>query len=135
MPNVSTVRQLVVNPNKVVCYITIFSDGTEETDMIVYDSSVAATALGKSDPLDCAIMEIYTATSSSLGLAYLEFEATTDVLAWSLPCQGGSQAMNFEAIGGLPNYAGTGITGDISLTTTLLEPNSALTIVLVVRPR
>ena len=122
MANVSTTRQIIVNSNEVICYATIFSDGTEETDMVIYDSSVAATALGIKDPLKCNIMEIWFSSTSTLGLPYIEFDATTDVLALAL---GGGSGANlhhdYRDISGLPNYAGTGITGDITLTTTLLR--------------
>jgi len=135
MANTSTIRNLLVSPRAVVVYATIASDGTEETDMIIYDSSVIASALGIADPLDSTILRIQYSSTTALGLPFLEFDATTDVLAWALPGGAGSQGdFDFREFGGLPNYAGAGKTGDIFLTTTLLEPNSAVTIVLTVRP-
>jgi hypothetical protein len=136
MSNVSTIRNLILSPQEVVVYATIFSDGTEETDMVIYDSSVIATALGITDPLDSTILEVYVSTSTLTALGVkLEFDATTDVLAVAIPGGAGATSHhNFRDFGGLPNYAGTGITGDITLTTTLLEANSSISLVLCVRP-
>jgi hypothetical protein len=137
MANVSTIRNLIISPSSVVVYVTIFGAATvgQETDMVIYDSSVIATALGITDPLDSTILGIQYSTSSLTLLPYLEFDANTDVLAWALPGgAGATQNLDFRPFGGLPNYASTGKTGDITLTTTGLDTNGTIFFTLWVRP-
>jgi len=117
-----------------VNYITIVSDGTEETDLVVYDSS----ALNATDPSDCAILglegfiSILDQTAVDIRVN-LEFDADTDVLAISLPTRVPFK-FDFNSIGGLTNYAGTGKTGDITITTTGLEAGDTITLILTVKP-
>lgn len=132
--NVTKVTKMVVGTSKVLMYISIDSDGTEETDLVVYDSSAIATLLGKTDPLFCKINSIHYSTNSLLGVVKLEWDASTDVLAWALPANGGSNYFCFHDFGGLNNTAGSGITGDITLTTTGLVAGDCITMVLDVRP-
>lgn len=135
MANTVTITNILPRHSEVVVYATILSDGTELTDQVIYDSSVVATALGIADPLKCKLLGVKYVCSTLLDLARLEFDATTDVVALALPGGAGSQLdWCFDEFGGLPNYAGTGITGDITLTTTALEANAMLTIILRVRP-
>lgn len=64
----------------------------------------------------------------------LEFEATTDTLALNIPAN--TLVKNdFRPIGGLKNTAGSGKTGDISLTTLGLAAGDTLIIILNVDPR
>lgn len=133
MANVVTNTRIVCTSQQVIQYITIASDGTEETDLVIYDSSVVATALGKTDPLMCSIMGVQYVCSSATGFFNLEFDASTDVSAFSLAANN-SQIFDFEPIGGLRNTAGSGITGDIMLTTTGLAPGDSFVIILTVRP-
>ena len=128
MVNTVTNTRTLRENNAVIQYVTIASDGTEETDLVIYDSSAVATALGITDPTTCTIKSIWYSTSSVLGVVKLEFEATADVLALALPQGGAILDKNFEAVGGLKNTGGTGITGDISLTTTGLVAGDSLSL-------
>lgn len=134
MANTINQTTLVQGKKKIVRYVTLVSDGTEETDLVIYDSS----ALNTVDPLTCKIVEIAgvvqildnTAVDVSV---YLEFDATTDVHAISLPI-GRPFCLNFDHFGGLKNYAGSGITGDIVLTTTGLEAGDRIALAITVDP-
>lgn len=137
MANTITNTRLYCTKNRVRQYLTLASDGTEETDYVVYDSSDAAAAMqggAITDPTDSTILSI-KATSSCAATARikLEFDATTDVLALDIP-PGQPVEIDFKEFGGLKNTAGSGITGDITLTTTGLEAGDALTIILEVKP-
>lgn len=111
-----------------VIYLTIQSDGAEETDLVVYDSSTDSAA--GSDPLDSKIRKAwYSLSAASTARAFLEWDATTDVLALDLPAANQGE-LDFTPIGGLPNTSGAGKTGDILLTTTGLEAGDSLTLVL-----
>ena len=137
MVNVVTNTRTIVSRinNTVTQYITVLGVDAQESDLIVYDSSAVAAALGVADPLDCIITKVFYSTNSVLTIARLEFDATADVHALSLPQGGAVLDKDFTAIGGLTNNAGTGITGDIKLTTTGLEAASALTLILEVAAR
>lgn len=139
MSNTITITALSRTQRKVVLYVTILSDGTEETGTVIYDSSVQ-TALIKDqnniamvDPLNCKIQRIQYSTTSTTVLAHLLFDATTDVLAVGIPFDK-SGCLDFRSVGGLPNYAGTGKTGDILLTTTNFNAGETMTLVLEVTP-
>lgn len=136
MPNTITDVNLMATKNRVIKYITIQSDGSEETDYSVYDSSAIATLVGDTDPLDCTIESIYfSASAASTARARLEWDATTDVLALDLPVLAPTH-IDFRRcmpIGGLPNQGGSGKTGDINLTTTGLESGDSITLVMEIR--
>ena len=133
MANTVTSSVISTSLKEAIVYTTISSDGTEETDLVIYDSSAVATTVGTTDPLDSAIISVYASVSAAAtARAWLEWDATTDVLAFDIPAANPVKA-NFRAIGGLPNQAGSGITGDITLTTTGLESGDKITLVLHVR--
>lgn len=133
MANTITNTRIILGERRIVQYICIDSDGSEETDLVVYDSSVVATALGKADPLDCSILAVQYSSNAVVGIIHLEFDANTDVLAHAFPVTN-SQQMDFREYGGLNNTSGTGKTGDITLTTTGLAAGDKVTIILQVRP-
>ena len=134
MANTNTLSTLMTSPGNVLRYINIDSDGTEETDLVVYDSSVIATALGLTDTLMCHILSIYaTVSAAATARVELRFDATTDVLALDIPV-GQVVDKNFRYVGGLENRGGSGITGDITLTTTGLESGDNITLILEVKP-
>ncbi len=134
MANAVTQATIINNVNRIVKYITINSDGSEETALVIYDSSV----LNAIDPLTCTIRKISYATSmgNTLGVngnVKLLFDADTDILAWAIPVNGAGE-IDFTSVGGLKNLAGTGRTGDITITTTGLIAGDAISLVLEVRP-
>lgn len=134
MANTITNSTIVASRAKIVKYITIASDGSEETDLVIYDSSAIATTLGIADPTDCTLLEVCVSVSAAAtARAFLEWDATTDVLALDLPATRQS-CWKFCHFGGLPNQGAAGKTGDITLTTTGLEAGDAITLILVVRP-
>lgn len=129
MPNAVTINKVLNGVTHRVVYMTLVSDGSEETDLVVYDSS----AFQGTDTLTCRIDKIeYSFSAASTARAYLEFDASTDVLAFNI-LPGFAQKFDFRDIGGLQNYAGTGKTGDITLTTTGLESGDTMALVLVLR--
>jgi hypothetical protein len=135
MANTVTDTTLHTGNAQVIKYITIASDGTEETDLVIYDSSAIATTLGLTDTSNCKILSIYaTVSAASTARVKLEFDANTDVLALDIPANV-LVKNDFRPIGGLKNTSSTGKTGDITLTTTGLESGDAITIILCVDPR
>jgi hypothetical protein len=106
----------------IVRRIHIVSDGTEESDLVVYDNStlVANTSKGRLD---------YIYLSGSDCICRFEWDASTDVIAFSgNPANGGY--WDFRQFGGLNNPGGDGKTGDLLLTTTALDSGDEVTIIL-----
>ena len=135
MVNIVTNTRVALGNRSVIQQIQIASDGSEETDLVVYDSSAVAAALFpvRTNPLNCAIRRIMYSTSSKLAVVRIKWDATADVLAWAMPA-GGDGVFDFSSFGALKNPAGTGITGDIMLTTTGLEAGDSISLILEVDP-
>lgn len=110
MANTTTVRALVDGPNVAVLHVYLASDGAsgELTDYVVFDASALIGAVNAHSIM--SIQGLLTGFS-----AKLEFDATTDTPALFLPS---GEQFDFNFIVPINNNAGTGITGDIVLTTT-----------------
>lgn len=102
-------QTLIDGEKNVVMKFTNISDGTGEAAVLKVDVS---TLLGA--PTAVKIMRIHYAT---FGMTVrLLWDASTDVAAWLIPAdQVGT--CDFTCFGGLQNNGGTGVTGDIMLTT------------------
>jgi hypothetical protein len=126
MANTKTLTKLVAGSKVRVVYLTLVYVDAQETDYVVYDSS----DYGGTDTLTSRIMRIAGVLSAaSAARAFLEWDATTDVAAFTLPIDRPFD-FDFNSIGGLKNTAGSGITGDIALTTTGLAAGDTLTLIL-----
>ena len=129
---------MIYTGREAVVYLTIASDGSNETGTIVYDSSVVAALIanqvpGFVDPLTSRILEVYASCSSAnTARVKLLFDATTDTLAMDIPVCTNPTKANFRRFGGLVNSGGSGKTGDILVTTTGLAAGDAITLVLTV---
>lgn len=118
MANTVSTTKIIENQREAVIYFTLVSDGSNETNTVIYDSSAIASDIGITDPLNCNLLEVKTTASMvSTAKARLDFYATTPVLALVI-MNGNDVDLNFAHAGGLRNYAGTGKNGDITLTTT-----------------
>lgn len=106
---------------------TNISDGTGETGVVKIDvSTLAASAAGNACN-GIKINKIY-ATTHGMEVRIL-WDATTDVFAWMVP-QNTNYLMDFSSFGGIPNNAGTGVTGDVLFTTADASAGDMYTIVL-----
>ena len=99
---------------KAVIYCTDTSDG----DGAAAVTKVDVSALSQSPNLDtCTGVRLEKVVFSNVGMGVkILWDASTDVIALELPADY-SDTIDFSDIGGLPNYAGTGKTGDIQFTT------------------
>lgn len=142
MPNTITNTRVVTGDNLIVQQILLVSDGSEETNLVIYDSSAVATAIGKQDSLNSTIEIAQFLFQNNTGHATLtlKYDATSPVIA--LPVALGTgvaaahESLNFSDHGGVVNLAKgtTGATGDITLTTTGLNSGDTLLLFLHVRP-
>lgn len=126
MANTITQRTLVgAGRDKVIVrLINIVSDGTEETDLVIYDNSTFVNDVTKGN-----LMKVVASGSTCQCL--LEWDQTTDspIVAFD-PAY--TQKYDFKHVGGVNNPGGAGATGDIVLTTTNLDAGDVVTILLVV---
>ena len=102
--------------------IHIVSDGTEETDLVVYDNSafIADTTKGRLNRI--------IATGSSC-VARLEWDQTADSIAIAVDPANGID-LDFTDFGGINNPNGSGATGDLVLTTAGLDVGDEITLIL-----
>ena len=105
---------IIDGPRKAVIYCTDTSDGGGEAAVTKVDVS----ALSQSPDLDtCTGVRLEKVVFSNVGMGVkILWDATADVIALELPADY-SDTLDFSDIGGLPNYAGVGKTGDIQFTT------------------
>lgn len=105
---------IIDGPRKAVIYCTDTSDGDGEAAVTKVDVS----ALSQSPDLDtCTGVRLEKVVFSNVGMGVkILWDATTDVIALELPADY-SDTIDFSDISGLPNYAGSGKTGDIQFTT------------------
>lgn len=126
MANTVTQRTLTGggSAKTIVRSIHIVSDGTEESDLVVYDNSafIADTSKGN-------LEQIYASGDSCI--ARLEWDQTADSPIISLDPSNGVH-FDFRQFGGIANPAGSGATGDIVLTTVDLHAGDEITLILVI---
>lgn len=124
MVNTVTQRTLLGSgkDKTIVRLINIVSNGSEETDLVIYDNSafVSDTSKGR-------LLELMVSGSSCQG--QLEWDQDTDSPAFTFdPANGNS--WDFSSFGGISNPNGTGATGDLILTTTNLDSEDVLSIII-----
>ena len=104
------------------------SDGTGESSVKKVDvSALAKNNLGESCSR-VSISRIYWATRG-MGVD-IEFDASTNVLAIPLPADSTGDEY-YDLFSGIPNNAGSGITGDIDFTTVGHSSGDAYSVILV----
>lgn len=108
MADAVTSQTLIDGPKNVVVKLTNVSDGTGEAAVLKVDVSALNGA-----PDRVKINKVHYNVNGMV--ASLLWDATTDVVALVLA---GDGCFDFTSFGGLINNAGTGVTGDILLTTT-----------------
>ena len=115
-------------PRKAICKFTNVSDGTGESAVKKIDVS-ALTA----DPMTgaaCTKVTIEKIWYSTIGMGVkIFFDASTDVLAWQLNADYADE-IDFSEFNGIPNNAGSGVTGDIMFTTVGHSNNDVYTVCL-----
>jgi hypothetical protein len=124
MPNTKVQRTLhgSASSRKVVRLIHIVSDGSEETDLVVYDNStlIADVTRGR-------VMRVQATGSSCT--CRLEWDQTTDSPVCSFDPISGVD-LDFCCFGGVSNPNETGATGDLTLTTAGLDSGDELVIII-----
>ena len=107
---------------------TNVSDGTGESAVKKVDVSALATNSAGQTCTSVSVARIYWVTLCMS--VKLEFDATSNVLLVHLPADSTGDEY-YDLFTGIPNNAGSGVTGDIDLTTVGHSSGDAYTIILV----
>ena len=111
-----------------VLKFTNVSDGTDESAVKKVDVSALTTNSAGESCTSVSIARIYWAC---VGMRVnIEFDATTNVLAMPLPADSTGDEY-YDLFSGIPNNAGSGVTGDIDFTTVGHSSGDAYSIILV----
>jgi hypothetical protein len=102
--------------------IALSSDGTQETNLVVYDNSTLVNNVLKG-----RLMRVEASGSDCL--VTLSWDQTTDVVACSFNPMDNPQ-IDFTYLGGVKNPGAAGATGDLLLTTVGLASTERFTIFL-----
>ncbi len=115
MPNTVTQRTLMGagKDRNVYRLIHILSDGSEETDLVVYDNSAFMA-----DVSEGCLKQVWLSGNDCV--VRLEWDQSTDSPAFAAGPSNGSY-WDFRGFGGIPNPGETGATGDLTLTTSGLD--------------
>jgi len=108
--------------------IHIISDGSEETNLVIYDNSAIIGNVAKG-----SLLSVKAHGLSPAGVCRLNWDQTTVFKAVSFNPMNGVD-LCFEEFGGIKNPAGTGATGDLTLTTLGLAAGDEFFILITVRP-
>lgn len=122
MADAVTSQTLFDGTKKALLKFTNVSDGTGESAVKKVDVSELFGT-----PTAVKITQIWFTVAGMSVLMY--WDATANVLAYAL---GGDQSghLDFRDIGGIPNNAGTGVTGDLLFTTAGHTANDVYSIIL-----
>ena len=111
-----------------VLKFTNVSDGTGESAVKKVDVSALSTNSAGESCTSVSIARIYWAC---VGMRVnIEFDASTNVLAMPLPADSTGDEY-YDLFSGIPNNAGSGITGDIDFTTVGHSSGDAYSVILV----
>lgn len=134
MANTKVTQNVLQGSTERVVMFTLVSDGSQETNAVVYNASAAGFV--PSTSVNSRIMAISWSMSSGstagvLATARLLYDATTKIVAWSIPANNAGH-IDFHDVGGLNlgQMGASGATGNILLTTLGLIVGDSLSLVL-----
>ena len=128
MADAVTSQTIQDGARNLIMKFTNVSDGSGESAVAKVDVSALSA-----DPMTgatCTRVVISKIQFSTVGMSVkIEFDASTNVLAAHLPADYADE-LDFTSFTGIPNNAGSGITGDIDFTTVGHGSGDAYTVVL-----
>lgn len=128
MADAVTTQTLLDGERLVIMKFTNVSDGTGESAV---NKIIVANLAANSRGVACSDLKINKIWSTTTGMAVnVLWDATTDVLAWTLPQDTNYHMCFGEHLGGIPNNAGTGKTGNIAFSTIGASAGDSYSIIL-----
>ena len=128
MADTVTSQTIEDTPHKLVMKFTNTSDGTGESAVKKDDVSALQSNNSGVACTSVSVARIYWATRG-MGVN-LEFDASTNVLLTGLPADSTGDEY-YDLFTGIPNNAGSGVTGDIDFTTVAHSSGDTYSIILV----
>ena len=114
MADTVTTQTIIDGERNCIMKFTNVSDGTGESAVAKVDVSALSS---NSDGKACSEVRIMRVSHAIVGMSVqLFFDATTNVLLMEL-AESSNGHMEFKEFGGIPNNAGSGMTGDVLFTT------------------
>lgn len=136
-PVVTTISR---SAHKVVVLMTWTSAGSDDqTNFVIYSSATQTAAiktmngLAMTNPLTSTLNKVWASTNSAAAVMSLNFDSTTPVKCAAIP-KYHTVCHDYTSFGGIHNTAGTGITGDITFTSSGIASGETVSIVLEVAP-
>jgi len=130
MADTVATQTILDGPKYAVLKFTNVSDGTGESAVTKVDVSGLATSANGSTCTGVTIQKIWW-QCTGMKVSIL-FDATSDVLAIQLG-ENQSGHHDYTSFGGIPNNAGSGVTGDVQFTTVGHSSGDTYTIILYLR--
>ena len=119
------------NVSTAIFRFTNVSDGTGESAVTKID--VSALAVDPVTGAACTKVSIEKIQYTTVGMGVkILFDASSDVLAWQLKADD-ARTFDFTDFTGIPNNAGSGVTGDIQFSTVSASSGNVYVIVMQVR--
>jgi hypothetical protein len=110
----------------VVKHVSIISDGTQESNTVVYNNSAFTNDVTKG-----SVLKVYGIGSSCV--CRLSWDQTTKFNVVAINPAAGFDVLDFSKFGGITNPGGAGATGNLVLTTSGLAAGSEVTLLVVIR--
>lgn len=127
MADAVTTQTLLDGERLVIMKFTNVSDGTGETAVTKINVSTLAGHNGQA--CNGVILNKIWSTTNGMAVNIL-WDATTDVLAWTIPTDTNYHMCFGEHLGGIPNNAGAGKNGNVLFTTVGAGVNDSYSIIL-----
>jgi hypothetical protein len=123
-----TTQTLLDGERLVVMKFTNLSDGTGEVAVNkILPANLAVNSFGKA----CTDLKINKIWSTTTGMAVnLLWDADADVLAWTIPSDTNYWMEFGDHLGGIPNNAGTGKTGNLAFSTVGASAGDAYSVII-----
>tara|TARA_B100000965_G_scaffold404071_1_gene433805 strand:+ start:4772 stop:5179 length:408 start_codon:yes stop_codon:yes gene_type:complete len=128
MADAVTSQTIQDGARNLIMKFTNVSDGSGESAVAKVD--VSALSVDPMTGATCTRVAISKIQFSTVGMSVkIEFDASSNVLAAHLPADYADE-LDFTSFTGIPNNAGSGVTGDIDFTTVGHSSGDAYTVVL-----
>ena len=128
MADAVATQTLLDGERLVVMKFTNLSDGSGESAV---NKIIVANLAPNSFGAACVDLKINKVWSTTTGMGVnILWDATTDVLAWTIPADTNYWMEFGEQLGGIPNNAGTGKTGNLAFSTVGASAGDAYSIIL-----
>jgi hypothetical protein len=131
MANIVTVTKLLNTTKRDIIHVYVTGDGSgEETNTVLYDYS--ADAYQPTAKNNLWLEKVWASVDGAVSVD-LNWDATTPVKVQCLPQYTPAREIDYSCFGGIKNFAGSGITGDLTFSTVGLGASEHASIVLDIR--